>query len=59
MGRAMKLPILTKTAEANVAVELIKRGRPWMGFSLMVISRVIGLLIAIAFATLGAIYGLR
>jgi hypothetical protein len=55
----MKLSIPTKTDEANVAVTLIKSGRPWLGFSLVVVCRALWCLTVLAMAIIGIVYGLR
>lgn len=57
MGRAMKLSIPTKTDEANVAVTLIKSGRPWMGYTLILVCRALWCLTVIGLAVLGWAYG--
>lgn len=58
MGRAMKLNIPTRDNVANVAVTLIKSGRPWMGYSLMMVCHAFTCL-SIALAAVGCLYGLR
>jgi hypothetical protein len=59
MSRAMKLSIPTRDNEANVAVALIKSGRPWMGYSLVIVCRALWCLTLLAGAVLGAIYGFQ
>lgn len=59
MGRAMKLSIPTKADEANVAMTLIKSGRPWMGYTLMIVCRALWCITVIGLAVLGTIFGLR
>jgi hypothetical protein len=55
----MKLSIPTSNEEANVAMTLIKSGRPWMGYSLVIVCRFLWCLTVIAVAVVGMIYGLR
>lgn len=55
----MKLSIPTKTDEATVAVTLIKSGRPWMAYSLVIVCRALWCLTVIALAFAGIAYGLR
>jgi hypothetical protein len=59
MGYAMKPIVLIRTDEANVAVTLIKSGRPWMGYSLFVFCRLLTCLTVVGLAVVGIIYGLR
>jgi hypothetical protein len=59
MDYAMKLPIPTKADESNVAVALIKSGRPWMGYTLMVVCRVLWCMTIVGLAIVAAGYGLR
>lgn len=59
MDYAMKLSIPTKADESNVAVALIKSGRPWMAFSLMVVCRTLWSLAIIVPAITAAVYGFR
>lgn len=54
----MKLPISRKTDESNVAVTLVKSGRPWMGYSLVVVCHVLWCITAICLAV-AASHGLR
>lgn len=57
MGWTMKLSIPTINSEANVAVTLINSGRPWLGFSLVIVCRVLTCLTVIALAVLSMSYG--
>lgn len=54
----MKLSIPTKADETNVAVTLIKSGRPWMGYTLIIVCRALGCLTVIGLAVLGKAYGI-
>lgn len=59
MDGAMKLSIPKGSNEANVAVTLIKSGRPWLGYSLVIICRLLWCFTVAGLVVLGMRYGLR
>lgn len=55
----MKLSISPKDNEANVAVALVKRGHPWLAYSLVIACRMLWALTVIGLAIVAAAYGVR